>query len=67
MDNNQTFLKKMMTRKTKDMLSIKRANKKMNCDNCPLIMKFLEDNHMKNYVESICNIYLQHHAIKRNI
>jgi hypothetical protein len=30
-------------------------------------MKFLENNHMKNYVESICNNYLQHHALKGNI
>jgi DNA-binding SARP family transcriptional activator len=30
-------------------------------------MKFLEDNHMKNYVESISNIYLQHYALKINI
>jgi len=28
MDNNQTFLIKMMTKKKQDMLSIKRANKK---------------------------------------
>jgi hypothetical protein len=30
-------------------------------------MKFLEDNHMEKYVESIHNIYLQHHALKVNI
>jgi hypothetical protein len=33
----------------------------------PHCLKFLKDRNMQNGVESICNIYLEHHLIKMGI
>jgi hypothetical protein len=67
-NNKQITLRGMMTIKKKEFWSIKGIDKRYELKPLPTCnTQLLKYNFMKNNVEGICNVYLQHHLIKVNI
>jgi hypothetical protein len=68
LNNKQLTLKGVVIKEKWELRSIKGTNKTYELKQLPTYdTQHLEYNLMGNNVESICNVYLQHHLIKVNI
>jgi len=67
-NDKQNPWRRMMIEVQRNMKAIKRTNKRKSCYNWPpCCSKFLEDGLTWNSVESIYNVYMEHHPIKMGI
>jgi len=67
LNNKQIALRKVMIKK-KELWKIKKIDERYELIQLPTYnTKFLKYNLIRNNVEGICNVYLQHHPIRVNI
>jgi hypothetical protein len=68
LNNKQLAMKGVVIKEKRELKSIKGTDKRYEPGQLPTSnIQHLEYNPMKNNVENICNVYLQHHPIKVNI
>jgi hypothetical protein len=68
LNNKQLTLKGLVTKKMGELKNLKGTNETHELRQLPTYCtELLEYNPMGSNVESICNVYLQHHLIKVNM